>query len=232
MRTVWVLGGVFWLWGLSAPLSGQTFQEDLRRRVGTLRDSVARNQAALRSYTWTSQTQVLYKGDVKQTRNEVCRYGSEGKVQKTLLPSPPPEEKHGLRGHIAEKKGKELKSDMEKAVALVQNYVPPSPEKLEMLFQAGSASTGETESGAVQLHFKGYFKLDDALVCSFDSLAQVLRKINVNSYLDTKNDAVTLQVLFDTLPDGTNYISATTLAVPTKDLVVWIRNQDYQKLAQ
>jgi hypothetical protein len=43
-----------------------------------------------------------------------------------------------------------------------------------------------------------------------------LSAVAVNSYLDEPKAAVTLQVQFQTLPDGTNYTAVTTLDAAAK----------------
>jgi len=56
------------------------------------------------------------KGEVKNTTVNSCRYGPDGKVQKTtVVAPPPPEKKRGLRGKIVEKKTGEMKAELEAA---------------------------------------------------------------------------------------------------------------------
>jgi uncharacterized protein YjcR len=54
----------------------------------------------------------------------------------------------------------------------------------------------------------------------------------VDTYLDEEKEKVTLQVDFQTLPDGTNYAATKTLNVAAKQVVVNITAGNYQKLAQ
>lgn len=44
-----------------------------------------RNQAALRQYWWTEQAEVTVAGQVRRTKDSVCRYGPDGHVVKTEL---------------------------------------------------------------------------------------------------------------------------------------------------
>ncbi len=211
-------------------ISAQDIQQELKQKLAAAKESVARNQAALRQYTWTSHTEILRKGEVKKTKDEMCRYGPDGTVQKTEL-GPPPEqhEKRGLRGRVVEKKKDELQDYMERAVALIHNYVPPAAEKMEQAFQAGGVSLGQAGPGTIQLQIRNYLKQGDTLTLSFDAAAKVLRRLNVNSYLDDPGDAVTLEVDFQTLPDGTNYAAATVLNAEAKKLQVRTQNANYQR---
>ena len=43
------------------------------------------------------------------------------------------EKKRGLKGKIAAKKTGEMKEELEAAVALVQQYVPPSPDLMQVV---------------------------------------------------------------------------------------------------
>ena len=43
---------------------------------------------------------------------------------------------------------------------------------------------------------------------------------------------MTLAVVFQSLPDGTNYVASTTLNAAAKQVVVKRTNTNYQKLAQ
>jgi hypothetical protein len=50
--------------------------------------------------------------------------------------------------------------------------------------------------------------------------------------MDEEKDKVTLQVDFQTLPDGTNFAANKNLNVAAKQIVVNITASNYQKLAQ
>jgi hypothetical protein len=65
----------------------------------------------------------------------------------------------------------------------------------------------------------------------FDQSTRALTSVNVSSYLNDAKDAVTLQVTFQMLPDGTNYAANTVLNAPAKNIQVNLQNSNYQKLA-
>lgn len=101
----------------------------------------------MKKYQWTEHAEISLKGEVKSTKDEVCRYGPDGKVQKTDL-SPPPAPsggKRGLKGKVVEKKKDELEDYMQRSVSLIKDYLPPDPQKLESAFQGGSAMVGEAD---------------------------------------------------------------------------------------
>jgi len=211
----------------------QDLRQDLQQKVAAVKESAAQNQAALRAYSWTAHTAISHKGEVKKTKDEMCRYGPDGQVQKTEIgASAPPQEKRGIRGKIVEKKVDEMKDYMEQAIALVHLYVPPAPAKMQAVFQAGNASlAGAAPGGAMQLRFANYLKPGDSVVLGFDTAARKLRTMTVNTYMDDPQDAITLTVSFQTLPDGTNHVATTILNAPKKEIQVTTTNANYQKVA-
>ncbi len=207
----------------------QDIKQALQGHVAALKATLAENQAALRRYTWTEHTDILLKGEVKKSTDKLCRYGPDGTVQKTPIGAPPPQkELRGMKKRVVEKKVGELTDYMDRAEALVKEYVPPSPEKIEAAFQAGTVSLGQAGPGRVGLTFGSYLKPGDSLIFDFNENPKAISSIAVNSYLDDQKDAVKLNVGFETLPDGTNHVASTVLDAPAKQVQVRITNSNYQ----
>src|SRR5215470_85539 len=59
-----------------------------QEKVAAVKQSLAQNQAALKSYSWTETTQISLKGEVKKEEQKQCQYGADGKVQKTPIENP------------------------------------------------------------------------------------------------------------------------------------------------
>ena len=73
--------------------------QELQQKLAAAKQSAALNQKALRSYSWLEKTELSLKGEVKNTKVDMCKYGPDGKVQKTPVVEPEPaEKKRGLRG--------------------------------------------------------------------------------------------------------------------------------------
>ena len=207
--------------------------QDLKQKLAAAKESAAKNAQALRSYTWLEKTELSLKGEVKNTRVDSCRYGPDGKVQKTpVVTPPPPQKKRGLKGKIVAKKTGEMKEELEAAVALVQQYVPPSPDLMQVVMNAGTASISQAGPGAASLKFPGYVKKGDALTLTFDSTVKSLRQIEVITWLDEPENAVTLKVTMESIPDGISYPGSIVFSLPTRQLVVKITKSNYQKIAQ
>jgi hypothetical protein len=158
---------------MTMPLAAQ----DLQQKLAAAKENAALNQQALRSYSWLEKTEISLKGEVKGTKVDMCRYGPDGKVQKTpVVEPPPPQQKRGLKGRIVAKKTEEMKDELEAAVALVQQYVPPSPDMIQVVMNAGTASLSQAGPGRASLTFPGYAKANDALTLTFDTAVKALQQ--------------------------------------------------------
>jgi hypothetical protein len=131
-----------------------------------------------------------------------------------------------------EKKKGGLKDYMQQAGALIKQYVPPDPQQMKEDFQSGNASLSHTGADEIGLDFKNYVKPGDSLVLTFNTAAKALTHINVNTYMNDQKDAVTLQITFETLPGGPNYVSQTLLSAPAKSIQVQTTSSNYQRLGQ
>jgi hypothetical protein len=202
-------------------------------KVAAAKASAAENQLALRNYTWIQATDVSYKGEPKKTTVDTCQYGPDGTVQKAQLStSPPPEQKRGLRGRIAEHKMEEMKAEVQNAVALIHSYVPPSPDRIQAARAANNISLTTAGQGRVALVIKSYVKPGDSMTLTFEPLVQKLQQVAVSTYLDDPSKPVTLQVTMQTLPGGPSYPAVEVLALPSSNLSIKVQNTNYHKLGQ
>jgi len=214
------------------------------QKVAALKESLAANQAALKSYTWTETTEISMKGEVKKKEQKLCRYGADGKVQKTPLgdqPAPKQEQSGGggrrggkVKEHVVEKKVGEIKDYMGQVAALVKEYVPPDKDKIQAAKDAGNVSMKpDPSAGTALLAVKDYLKPGDSLSIGLNMAAKALSSYDVTSYVeDPKDDQVTLSVTFDRLPDGVSYPKQTVLDVKAKQIKVVTTNSGYAKNAQ
>ena len=215
----------------------------LQEKVAELKQSLAANQKALQQYTWMETTEISLKGEVKKTDRKECRYGSDGKVMKTAIadaaPAPPKDDGGGKRrggrgGAVKEKvvanKVEDLKEYMSNVAALVKQYVPPEPAKIQASAQGGKAALDkETTPGIAELAIRDYALPGDKLTISFNAAAKSVAGVNVNSYLGKEKDTVTLAVRFASLPDGVNHPAETVLVAKAKQIQVKITNSGYHK---
>jgi hypothetical protein len=198
-----------------------------QQKVAALKQSVAANQQALHHYTWTETTQMILKGETKSTKMSQCQYGPDGTVQKTAIgpPQPPPSTPRGLKGRIVEKKKGEIQDYMEQVAPLIKRYTPPSGAAMQSSLQF-TPSAG----GIVTIAFHDYAKPGDTVTLTFDSATKKVLGYDVNTYLDAPADVVTLKVVFDNLPDGTNYVAQTVLNATAKQVQIKTLSSGYTKL--
>ena len=59
-----------------------------------------------------------------------------------------------------------------------------------------------------------------------------MQKMGVDTWLDDPDKQITLEVTFQSLPDGTSYAATTVLAIPGDEIEVHIENSNYEKLTR
>ena len=215
-----------------AALAQPAHAQDLQQKLAAVKQSVAANQQALRSYTWLEKTELSLKGEVKATKVDSCRYGPDGKVQKTPVVQPPPaEKKRGLRGKIVAKKTEEMKEELQATAALIHQYVPPDPGQIQVVMNAGTASLGQAGPDLVAFNFPGYAKQGDALTVTFDKAITGLRQIDVKTWLEKPEEPAMLKVVMQSMPSGISFPGSIVLTIPASKLEVRITKSNYQKLA-
>jgi hypothetical protein len=206
-------------------------------RVAALKQSLQESQARLRKYEWIETTVISLKGEEKNRKQQRCYYGADGKLQKVPVGVAQAAESGGRRGgrlkqRIVENKKEDLQEYMERAASLVHHYVPPNPDDIDNAKKGGKFAVRPGQSGRARLEFTDYIKPGDLLTIDVDAAANRLVGLNVASYLDTPEDAVTLSVEFGSLVDGTSYTTQTTLDAKAKQVAVVIQNSGHRPVGQ
>lgn len=206
-------------------------------RVAALKQSLQQGIAAMRRYQWVETTSISVKGEEKSRKQQNCYYGADGKVQKTPIGEPAPQQQKAqsggrgrgrLKEQIVEKKKDEMKDYMERAAALIHQYVPPDPQQIQEAKNAGRVAVNPQVGNQVRLVVSQYLKPADSLTIDLDPASNRLLGLGVNSYLDSKDDAVTLAVQMNTLPDGALYAAHTTLEAKAKNIRVVVQNSGHR----
>jgi hypothetical protein len=221
---------------LSVVVGGDASAQDpgaVQTRVAALKQALQDNQAQLRKYEWVETTIVNLKGEEKDRKQERAYYGVDGKVQKVLLDEEKAAAPEGGRGgrlkqRVVAKKTGEMKDYMEAAAALIHQYVPPNPADIDSARKREKVAVKPGQGGVVRLELTDYIKPGDLLAVDLDAAANRLIGISVNTYLDTPDDAVTLNVGFATLPDGTSYTAQTTFDAKAKNVTVVVQKSGYR----
>jgi hypothetical protein len=111
-------------------------------------------------------------------------------------------------------------------------YVPPTPDLIEKSKAADKLAVSPGSAGRIGLELSDYLKPGDRLTIQLDGAANRLLGLDVASYLDSPEDAVTLNVQFGALPDGTSYSAQTVLDAKAKDVRVVIQNTGHRLMGR
>jgi hypothetical protein len=208
--------------------------------VAALKQALGQGMAKARQYEWVETTIISLKGEEKARKQNRCYYGADGKVQKISLDQPAAQEKPqaggGRKGRMKEKVIEGKKDDMQEymksAAALIHSYVPPDPAKIQAAKDAGRVAAKPQAGGAVNVAISDYLQPGDALTIGLDPAAAKLLSLAVNTYLEKKEDTVTLNVKMNSLPDGALYVGETTLEAKAKNIAVVIQNTGHKPVAK
>ena len=208
--------------------------------VATLKQNLEESQKRLRQYEWVETTVISLKGEEKARKQNRAYYGADGKLTKIPIGAPPAKAEAPDRGgrsgrlkeRVVENKKDEMQEYMQKAVALVHKYVPPSPELIQKAKDGKKLTVQPPQNGRVRVEFKDFVQPADLMAIDVDAKALVLGALNVATYLDKKEDVVTLDVRFGTLADGTSYSAKTTFEAKAKNITVVIENSGHRPLVK
>ena len=207
---------------------------ELQQKFQALKQAAAENKQRLMHYQWVETTVLTLKGEDKPPKQDLCRYGPNGQVQKVPIgePQQQPSGRQGrLKEHVVEKKKEEMQDYMQQVKAVLSLYVPPDAQRMQKAFQAHNVSI-VPGGGVAQLVFKNYAQPGDQMTIAFDTAAKKIQSLDVNSYVGDTKDSFTMAAQFASLPDGTNYVSQTVLNAPSKNVKVTTTNSQYSKIAQ
>jgi hypothetical protein len=233
MRLPWLAG--FLVCGLFPPhpVLAQDSDPNLVREVAAVRAEVDRNSVALRDYSWVEHTEVLKKGDLQASTEFLCHYDSSGAVTKQPTGAGKEQkEASGISKRHRVRKKADTQDYVERAVGMINNYIPPKPELMLAVLEDNNASLTKLDAGRLEIRFKNYFQRGDALAFTYNSATKRLLEANIESTLGSPKDPVTLRAVFETLPDGVNHLASASVNAKAKKVQVNMRNDQYQKLGR
>jgi hypothetical protein len=108
-------------------------------------------------------------------------------------------------------------------------YVPPDKDLIQAAYQKGNVAFAP-DGANMKITFTNYVKPGDSMTILFDKAKKQISSIAIKTYMDDPSDGLTLNVNFDSLPDGTSHVSSVTTDGQSKQLVVATVNGDYTKL--
>jgi hypothetical protein len=236
-RHLILIAALVWL----IPASGRSLAQGTQtppERITALKQNLAVSQKQLRQYEWIETTMISLKGEEKARTQKRCYYGADGKLVKVEMGDKADASSGGGRGgrggrvasRVVENKKDDIKDYMEQASALIHKYVPPKPEDIQQASDRLKVEPPTT--GAVHLVFTDYLLPGDRMSIGVDPKDNHLMSVSVASYIDKKEDAVTLEVTTGTLTGGITYVSETTLDAKAKNIRVVIENAGYKPMGK
>ncbi len=212
--------------GLPQPARGQdaSVYADAAVKITEARKA---NAALMRQYTWTSRTEILDQGQVKDTRIELVHYTPDGQLSRSLLNDQSAPLPHGfLRRAIAENKKKEMEEYLKGLQGLLEQYTLSTTGKI-LDFMMSASTTGPDANGLLQTTGSNVVMPGDSLTIWTDLRTRQTRRIQVTTFY--KGDVAQLTATFNTIPSGLNYVAFAEATVPSKQLSVQVQNFDYNR---
>lgn len=206
---------------------------DPKQAMVKIKQNLGASMKALTAYEWMETTTIFKDGEAKSKLQKKCSYGADGKLVKVPVTDPSEAKDkapRGVRGKIVENKKEEMGDYVEKCVAKIHEYLPPNSEKLQSIYNSGKANVQVLEPNKkYKFEFPDYLQAGDKLGVSVDMEKGLLGGIGVNTYVDSPNDKVGLQLRYLLLGDGTEYPAETVLEMPAKGLKIVINNEGHKK---
>lgn len=193
----------------------------LAQKVQQVKQLMAANQQQLSHYTWQTQETVSVRGDVKEQTVYQVQVGADGQQIRTLVAQPVAPSSDGRQHGIIHRVKENYKAYAQQVGALAKSYSPLSATKIQQLYTRGSVAVKAAGSpGYSAILISNYLKAGDSIVLTLRNSPKALTSVDVTSYLDQPSDAVTIQVHFASLPDGTRYAATTTVNGQSKNLTI------------
>ncbi len=204
---------------MAAPAAAQNSM--IQQKVEQAKQLMIVNQQQLARYTWQMQETVTVDGDVKQQSDYQVQIGPDGQQVRTLVAQPVAPESGGRQHGIKHRMKEDFQQYAQDVGALAKSYSHLSAARVQQLYAQGAVALKSAGApGYSALVISGYFKPGDSVVLTSSDSPRALSSVHVSSYLSQPSDAVTIQVRYAKLPDGTSYAATTTVIGQSKNLTV------------
>jgi len=195
----------------------------------TVRITEARkaNAALMRQYSWTSRTDVIDQGQVKDLRIDTVNYGPDGQLQRsTMNDQSAPLPLGFLRRRIADVERQKVEQYLIGLRGLLEQYTLPTAGKVQDFMNRAKA-TGPDAGGLFEMTGQNVVSPGDTFSLWVDPATRHPRRIQV--FTSFQGDPVNLTATFKTLPTGLNHVAYAEVIVLAKQLSVQVQNFDYNR---
>ena len=185
------------------------------------------NAALMQQYSWTSRTEVIDQGQVKDIRIDTVNYGPSGQLQRSIMNDQSAPLPFGfLRRRIAEVERQRVEEYLGGLRDLPEQYTLPTAGKVQD-FMNRATGTGPDGSGLFEMTGQNVVYSGDTFSIWVNPRTRHAQKVQVATTF--QGDPVTLTATFKTLPSGLNHVAYAEVTVPAKRLSVQVQNFDYNR---
>ena len=223
MKILLVLGAVLSVLGVpQIALAQGTAPGEMAVRVTEARQA---NAALMRQYSWTSRTEVMLQGQVKDIRIDAVNYGLGGQLQRNTVNDQSAPLPFGfLRRRIAEAERQQVETYLMGLRDLLEQYTLPTAGKVQDFLNKATAS-GPDASGLFEMSGPNVVLPGDTFSLWLNPRTRHAQRVQVSTTF--QGDPVNLTATFNTLPSGLNYVAYAEVTVPAKQISVQVQNFDY-----
>ena len=186
----------------------------LPQQIQQMQEANAKNEEQLHRVPMDRNHHSHYRRAETAGRS-ICKYGPDGKVQKTPLGQQEasagqqgggfPGRGGLVRGLVVKQKKEEAQKELAQVRAVAEMYFPIDRAKLKQALQAGQVHFVTGDSNEETVVIDNYAKHGDELKLTLNHSTMQMERVSVKSYLDKPKDPLTAEVQFSALPDGTLY---------------------------
>ena len=213
--------------GLPTAAQAQSALSSDANRAVQISEARQANAALMHHYTWTSRTEIIEQGQVKDTRLELVHYTPFGQLQRSLLnDSSAPLPRGFLRRAIAEDERKKMEEYLTGLRGLLEQYTLPTTGKI-LDFMTSARTVGPDASGLLQMTGSNVVLPGDSLTLWVNAMNRHVARVQASTTF--QGDPVQLNATFSTLPSGLNYVAYAEATVPNKQLSVQVQNFNYTR---
>jgi hypothetical protein len=227
MRTLPALAAVVFTLGWAQAVSAQSAQPAPTNMTMRIMEARKANAALMRQYSWTSRTEVIDQGQVKDLRLDAVTYGPGGQLQRSVMNDQSARLPIGfLRRRIAEIERQKVEEYLGGLRDLLEQYTLPTAGKVQDFMNRATAS-GPDANGLFEMTGQGIIFPGDTFSLWVDPRTRHPQRIQVSTTF--QGDPINLTATFKTLRSGLNHVAYAEVTVPAKQLSVQVQNFDYNR---
>lgn len=201
------------------------------REVGEVRAEVTRSLQALQQYTWTERTDVSVDGKPKSSATVLCHYDGSGELIKKPVSDDSQKPANQFSNRPVVRKRADLEDYIDRAVASMRDYLPLKPDRLQYMLEHNQVAYTQSGQNKAEFRINSYFQEGDSIVFTCDPGSKAMLQVHVTTTLGSPKDPVTMEALFERLPDGTNHLASATVNATKRKVQVKMTNFAYAKSA-